>query len=76
MSTGEDFRWPTTEGGKPDLITKLTQQYLDQAFLLQANSAQIHELFLEVLNMLKPPSAFFQPGIFIQVLKQVIPIQN
>ncbi|WP_373525778.1 FAD-dependent oxidoreductase [Nostoc sp.] len=76
MSTGEDFRWPTTEGGKPDLITKLTQQYLYQVFLLQANSAQIHELFLEVLNMLKPPSAFFQPGIFIQVLKQVIQIQN
>ncbi|MCF2146417.1 FAD-dependent monooxygenase [Desmonostoc muscorum LEGE 12446] len=72
MATGEDFRWPSTEGGKPDLISKLTQRYLDQVLLLQTDSAEIQQLILEVMNLLKPPSAFFQPGILMQVLKRII----
>ncbi|MFN6519128.1 MAG: FAD-dependent oxidoreductase [Nostoc sp. CreGUA01] len=72
MATGEDFRWPDTEGGKPDLLSKFTQQYLDRVLLLQAESAEIHQLFLEVMNLLKPPSAFFQPNILMQVLKGII----
>ncbi|WP_445633873.1 NAD(P)/FAD-dependent oxidoreductase [Nostoc sp. DSM 114161] len=72
MATGEDFRWPATEGGKPDLISKFMQLYMDRLLLLQAESAEIHQLFLEVMNLLKPPSAFFQPHILMQVLKQII----
>ncbi|MBX9258810.1 FAD-dependent monooxygenase [Desmonostoc muscorum CCALA 125] len=72
MATGEDFRWPATEGGKPDLISKFMQLYFDQLLLLQADSGEIHQLFLEVMNLLKPPSAFFQPGILMQVVKRII----
>ncbi|MDZ8083193.1 MAG: FAD-dependent monooxygenase [Nostoc sp. DcaGUA01] len=72
MATGEDFRWPATEGEKPDFISKFMQLYMDQLLLLQADSAEIHQLFLEVMNLLKPPSAFFQPSILMQVLKQII----
>ena len=70
MATGEDFRWPTTEGGKPDLIARLTQKYLDRVLLLTAENPEMHKLFLEVMHLLKPPSAFFQPNIVIQVLRQ------
>jgi hypothetical protein len=45
---------------------------MDRLLLLQANSPEIHQLFSEVINLLKPPSAFFQPGILMQVLKQII----
>ncbi len=72
MATGEDFRWSATEGGKPDVISKVMQLYMDRLLLLQANSPEIHQLFSEVINLLKPPSAFFQPGILMQVLKQII----
>ncbi|MEH2072277.1 MAG: FAD-dependent monooxygenase [Nostoc sp.] len=72
MATGEDFRWSTTEGGKPNLISKFTQLYLDRLLLLQADSPEIHQLFLEVMNLLKPTSAVFQPHIVMQVLKQII----
>ncbi|MFN6558499.1 MAG: FAD-dependent oxidoreductase [Nostoc sp. ChiSLP01] len=72
MATGEDFRWPATEGGKPDVISKFMQLYMDRLLLLQADSAEIHHLFTEVMNLLKPPSAFFQPHILMQVLKQII----
>jgi len=72
MATGEDFRWPATEGGKPDMISKFMQLYMDQLLLLQADSPEIHQLFSEVMNLLKPPSAFFQPHILMQVLKRII----
>jgi 2-polyprenyl-6-methoxyphenol hydroxylase-like FAD-dependent oxidoreductase len=72
MATGEDFRWPTTEGGQPDLIARLMQKYLDRVLLLTAENPEMHKLFLEVMHLLKPPSAFFQPNILLQVLKQAI----
>jgi hypothetical protein len=30
LATGEDFRYPTTEGGRPGPIVKLTHRYLDR----------------------------------------------
>ncbi|MBX9257781.1 FAD-dependent monooxygenase [Desmonostoc muscorum CCALA 125] len=72
MTTGEDLRWHTTEGGQPDFISRLMQRYLDQVLLLQTENAEIHKTFLEVIHMLKPPTAFFQPSISTKVLKRVI----
>ncbi|MFM6038829.1 MAG: FAD-dependent oxidoreductase [Sphaerospermopsis kisseleviana] len=72
IATGEDFRWSTTEGGKPSLINKMMQKYLEQVLVLQSKSGEVHQLFLEVINMIKPPRAFFHPRIFMQVLKQVL----
>ncbi|MFM2062529.1 MAG: hypothetical protein RLZZ507_2199 [Cyanobacteriota bacterium] len=76
MATGEDFRWSTTEGGQPSFINKMMQKYLEQVMILQSKSAEVHQLFLEVVNMIKPPSAFFHPRIFMQVLKQVFTSQG
>jgi 2-polyprenyl-6-methoxyphenol hydroxylase-like FAD-dependent oxidoreductase len=72
LTTGEDFRWPTTEGGQPDLITRLMHQYMDEVLMLSVERAEIHKVFLEVMHQLKPPSTFFHPRISLQVLKQVI----
>ncbi|WP_375515630.1 hypothetical protein [uncultured Nostoc sp.] len=72
MATGEDFRWHTTVGGRPNLMTKLMQQYLDQVLLLATENPDIHRLFLEVMHLLKPPSVFFHPNVFRQVLQRII----
>lgn len=72
MATGEDFRWDTTVGGRPNLITQLMQQYLDQVLLLAAQSPDMHRLFLEVMHLLKPPSVFLHTNIFRQVLQRII----
>ncbi len=72
MTTGEDLRWHTTEGGQPDFISRIMQLYLDQVLLLQTENAEIHKTFLEVIHMLKPPTAFFQPSISTKVLKRMI----
>ena len=72
MATGEDFRWHTTVGGRPDLMAQLMQHYLDQVLLLAAESPDIHRLFLEVMHLLKPPSVFFHPNVFRQVFQRII----
>ncbi|WP_445637877.1 FAD-dependent monooxygenase [Nostoc sp. DSM 114161] len=72
MTTGEDLRWHTTEGGQTDFISRLMQLYLDRVLLLQTENAEIHKTFLEVIHMLKPPTAFFHPSISTKVLKQAI----
>ncbi len=76
MTTGEDFRWSATEGGQPDLMTRIMQRYLEKVLVLQTESAYVHKVFLEVIHMLKPPSAFFQPRISMQVLKLLMNLQR
>ncbi|KOP25400.1 2-polyprenyl-6-methoxyphenol hydroxylase-like oxidoreductase [Hapalosiphon sp. MRB220] len=72
MTTGEDLRWHTTEGKRPNFKTQLMQRYLEQVLLLQSESADIHKTFLEVMHMVKPPSEFFQPNIIGLMLKRLI----
>lgn len=72
MATGEDFRWHTTVGGRPDFMTQLTQHYLDQVLLLAADNSDVHRLFLEVMHLLKPPSVFLRTGVLRQVLQRII----
>ncbi|MBR8838343.1 MAG: hypothetical protein DSM106950_31155 [Stigonema ocellatum SAG 48.90 = DSM 106950] len=72
MATGEDFRFSTTEGGRPNFMTRLMQRYIDQVLLLSSQSTHIHKAFLEVMHLLKPPSALFHISIFRQVLQRII----
>jgi 2-polyprenyl-6-methoxyphenol hydroxylase-like FAD-dependent oxidoreductase len=68
MATSDDFRWPTTEGGKPNLITRLMHGYLNQVMQTASNNPQVYQVFLEVIHLLKSPTAFFHPSIMMQVL--------
>ncbi|HEY9853830.1 MAG TPA: FAD-dependent monooxygenase [Leptolyngbyaceae cyanobacterium] len=72
MATSEDFRWRTTEGGKPDLNMKIMHWYLDRIKSLTSNHPQMWQTFIEVLHMVKPPSALFKPSILCSVLSATI----
>ena len=72
IATGEDFRWSTTEGGQPNLITKLMHRYLDLVIQLSVESPQVYQVFLEVLHLVKSPNALFQPYILLRAIKQAI----
>lgn len=76
ITTGEDFRWSTTEGGKPSLMTKIMQRYIERVLVLQTTSPEIHQVFSEVMHMIKPPSALFRPSILMQVVKQAFKSQR
>ncbi|MDM9380181.1 FAD-dependent monooxygenase [Chlorogloeopsis sp. ULAP01] len=75
MATSEDFRWETTEGGKPDIITRLMHRYMDQVILQAVNDPKVYRKFAEVIHMVKPPSVLFAPDILVKVLAQIIKVQ-
>jgi 2-polyprenyl-6-methoxyphenol hydroxylase-like FAD-dependent oxidoreductase len=70
MATGQDIRWPGTEGGlQPDRITRLIQRYLDRVLRTMPHNPVVAEAFYHVQNMLKPPTSLLHPRIVWQVLR-------
>ena len=68
LATGEDFRWPTTEGGKPDAATRVAHWYVDRVFEIMSSRADVVETFLAVQHLLAAPTALFRPTIFARVM--------
>lgn len=69
MATGEDFRWATTEGGKPSAITRLMHRYIDEVLYLSAQSGQVYQAFGQVTHLVAPPATLFQPHVLTRVLR-------
>ncbi len=70
MATGQDIRWPTTEGGaQPDPVTRLVQGYLDKVLSVAPHNPAVAEAFFHVQNMLKGPESLFHPKVLWQVFK-------
>ena len=72
MATGDDLSWSTTEGGQPGFMTRLMHWYFDQIMWTAAERAEVYKGLVELVHLLKPPTALFQLGILAQVLKLAI----
>ena len=68
MATGEDSRWSTTEGAKPNWRDRVVQKYVDRVSMLMQDNPTLLTAFAEVVHMVKPPTALFMPNILLQVL--------
>jgi hypothetical protein len=69
LATGEDRRWPTTEGAEPlPLPARLIQQYVGQLLHTMLTDATVAEVFTRVQQMIAPPTLFFRPDILLRVL--------
>ncbi len=68
MATGEDFRYPVTEGPRPGQLSRLSHWYLDRLLEVAVADAVVHRAFLEVVHLLRPPLALVQPNIMMRVL--------
>jgi 2-polyprenyl-6-methoxyphenol hydroxylase-like FAD-dependent oxidoreductase len=69
LATGEDFRYPTTEGGRPGPIVKLTHRYLDRVIAVATVDEVVLDAFVSVVHLVRPPSTLFRPGILARVLR-------
>ena len=68
MATGEDFRYPLTEGGQRTWTTKCLHWYMDRVLLLAARQPAVYIAFESVVHLLKPPTTLFHPAILARVL--------
>ena len=72
LSTSADFRWPTTVGGAPDRMTRLMHRYMEYVTEVSIEHIPTLKTFQEVLHMVSPPTALFQPAILARVLRRVM----
>ena len=70
LTTGEDLRWPATQGGQITAKVKLMHWYIEQVIRLIPQSQEVFRRFQEVNHMLKPPTALFHPAVLGPVLRQ------
>lgn len=72
LTTGEDMRWPMTEGGEKTPKVRFMHWYLEHVIQLIPKSEEVFRRFQEVNHMLKPPTALFHPAIAGRVLRQAL----
>jgi 2-polyprenyl-6-methoxyphenol hydroxylase-like FAD-dependent oxidoreductase len=69
MATGEDFRYPTTEGSKPSVMNHFMHWYMDRLFGVMVNNPGVMQVFMGVMHLLEPSSKLLRPDIFLKVLR-------
>jgi 2-polyprenyl-6-methoxyphenol hydroxylase-like FAD-dependent oxidoreductase len=69
LATSEDFRFPTTEGGRRGVTTKLMHRYIDRVIAVGTVDNVVLDTFIGVVHLVQPPSALFRPSIFARVLR-------
>ena len=69
MATGEDLRYPLTEGQRPGVMDRLTQKYLDLLLRALVDDEAAALAFMQAMNLTRPPSSLFHPAIVWRVLR-------
>jgi hypothetical protein len=72
LATGEDYRYHGVEGAPPDGATRFMHRYVDEITRLSTRSPGVRAVFLEVFNLMAPPTALFRPDLLLRVAAGVI----
>jgi 2-polyprenyl-6-methoxyphenol hydroxylase-like FAD-dependent oxidoreductase len=70
MATGEDLRYPTTEGGREATgrVERAVQRYIQRVLLRSNHDQVVCRAFTRVSHLLDPPSILFRPDLVARVL--------
>jgi 2-polyprenyl-6-methoxyphenol hydroxylase-like FAD-dependent oxidoreductase len=69
LAAGEDFRFPETEGEKP-AGTDLINRYVARVHAATHHDPVVYGQFLQVMNLMAPPSSLMHPRIAWRVLRR------
>jgi hypothetical protein len=69
IASGEDLRYPTAEGARRDLPTRLTHRYFDRVVRTAMGDAAVNLAFVDVIGLLAPPASLFHPSVLLRVLR-------
>jgi 2-polyprenyl-6-methoxyphenol hydroxylase-like FAD-dependent oxidoreductase len=68
LATGEDLRWPSTTGAKPDWVTRASHRIMDTLLPLSTSSTLLVRNFLRISNMTASPATLLDPRILSQLV--------
>lgn len=69
-ATSMDYRYNSAKGKPINAVTRFVNWYWLQLIELVVDRAPVYHTFLEVMHLLKPSIALFQPSILSQVLSR------
>ena len=69
LATSEDYRYPTTVGGRPSPVTRLMHRYVNRVVAVATVDNVVLDTFIGVVHLIRPPSALFHPAIAARVLR-------
>jgi 2-polyprenyl-6-methoxyphenol hydroxylase-like FAD-dependent oxidoreductase len=67
LATGDDCRYPETQGGRRHVIIRWMHSYMDRVMLVANQDPQVFTTYFKVAQLFEPLSALFQPRILAQV---------
>ncbi|MDB5312851.1 MAG: 2-polyprenyl-6-methoxyphenol hydroxylase-like oxidoreductase [Gemmataceae bacterium] len=67
LSAGADSRFRTTRGPPQGRVARLTGGYIDAVMRAATRRPWVRRRLMEVLHMLRPPSALFGPGVLARL---------
>ena len=68
LAVGEDLRFPGVAGPRPP-GSRLLDRYAELLQEATTADAEVYRTFLEVVNLIRPPTALFRPGTAWRVLR-------
>lgn len=68
LAAGEDFRYPETQGPKAP-GTDFINRYVARVHLAAQVDPMVYYSFLQVMNLIAPPTTLFNPKIVLRVLQ-------
>jgi flavin-dependent dehydrogenase len=68
MATGEDYRYPETEGPPRGPLTKAAHWYAQQVTRAAVSDVRVHRAFIEAIHMLRRPATLARPDLAARVL--------
>ncbi|MDL1900910.1 2-polyprenyl-6-methoxyphenol hydroxylase-like oxidoreductase [Anaerolineae bacterium CFX9] len=69
LATGEDLRFPGTEGDRPSLFGRLIQRYIDRYLQVSYADETLTRTFIQVSNLTASPISLLSPPILARVLR-------
>jgi 2-polyprenyl-6-methoxyphenol hydroxylase-like FAD-dependent oxidoreductase len=72
MATGEDLRYPGTEGDRPGLMGRLVQKYIERVLAVLPLDTEIGTAFVKVNNLIEPPQSLMHPRLMARVLAHTL----
>lgn len=68
LATGEDLRFPTTQGPRPGRVGRLVYRYADRVLAVANGNQDVQGAFLRVIHLLDRPAALFHPRVLLPAL--------
>lgn len=69
LATGEDLRYPLTEGARPGRLERFVQVYVERLIETLPYNDQAQLAFIQATNLLRPPAKLLEPALALSVLR-------